>query len=72
MQQVHPRLVGLGVSQGEEGRQFEAHSISSITALKTADNYVTVVLLDFYLILTEISKARASLRYFQKGFDSIF
>lgn len=36
VQQVHPGLVGLGVSQREEGRQFEPHRVPSITALKTA------------------------------------
>lgn len=36
VQQVHPGLVGLGVSQREEGRQFEPHRVPSIAALKTA------------------------------------
>lgn len=35
MQQVHAWLVGLGVSQGEKGRQLEPHSVSRIAALRT-------------------------------------
>lgn len=35
VQQVHPGLVGLGVSQREEGRQLEPHRVPSIPALKT-------------------------------------
>lgn len=33
VQQVHPRLVGLGVGQREEGRQLEAHSVACVAAL---------------------------------------
>jgi len=34
VQQVHPRLVGLGVGQREEGRQLEARGVAGVTALR--------------------------------------
>ena len=34
MQQVHAGFVGLGVGQGQEGRQLEAHRVSGVTSLQ--------------------------------------
>lgn len=40
MQQVHPRLVGFGVSQWKEGWQLESHSVPCIATLRT-EGYFT-------------------------------
>lgn len=37
VQEVHPRLVGLGVGQREEGRQLKAHSISCVASLRITE-----------------------------------
>lgn len=37
VQQVHARFVGLGVCEGQEGQQLEAHSISCSPSLLTEE-----------------------------------
>lgn len=43
VQQVHPRLVGLGVGQREEGRQLEAHGVARVPALRSTERPVTLL-----------------------------
>ena len=40
VQQVHPRLVGFGVGQGEEGGQLEPHGVSCVAALRIREEHV--------------------------------
>ncbi len=44
VQQVHPWLVGLGVSQREEGWQLEPHSVACVTALRTTERQMENIL----------------------------
>lgn len=40
VQQVHPRLVGLGVGQRQEGWQLETHSVACVSSLTAKEKNV--------------------------------
>lgn len=43
VQQVHPRFVGFGVGQREEGRQLEPHSVAGVAALKNKQTHIKMI-----------------------------